>query len=102
MRLSLCSIFLFATLAVAENPEQWGNLARLKPGTNILVTQANGPRLEGKYQSFSGAAITLRTLSGEYSIERDRVVRVSTKPAPEEVFTDKYLPPKEQRMPPGQ
>jgi len=25
-----------------------------------------------------------------------------SKPAPEEVFTDKYLPPKEQRMPPGQ
>jgi hypothetical protein len=81
MRLRLYSVFLFAALAWAGDSNQWSNLARLKPGTNVLVVQANGLRLEGKYQSHSDTAITFRTVSGEYAVGKDRVVRVSTKPA---------------------
>lgn len=81
MRLNQFLMLLFATVAMAENSNQWGNFARLKPGSRITVIQTGGLRLEGNYLSFSDTAIRLGTVSGEYSIEKERVVRVSTRPA---------------------
>ncbi len=71
---------LSAGLLAAGDASDWSRLARIKPGENIQVVQTNKISLEGEFAGFSDTAIALRTAGGEVSIEKERIVRVSTKP----------------------
>lgn len=70
------------TVAVltAADIHDWNNLATIKAGENIRIVQANQISVEGEYASFSDSNLTLRSTAGELSIERERIVRVSTRP----------------------
>ena len=66
------------TLAQAAK-DSWDNLRQLKPGQRIEVVDKQMKTLKGEFVSFTDEAISLREASGEQSVERVNVVRVSVR-----------------------
>ena len=56
--------------------QSWDALRELKPGDVIIVRDNAGHERKGGFTTFSSDAISLKTRSGEMSIERPRVRRV--------------------------
>ena len=61
--------------------QSWEALSPLRPGDKIRVLEIAGAEHKGAFSSFTPQAITLRTGSGEVSVERSRVRRIQVRSA---------------------
>jgi hypothetical protein len=59
----------------------WDNLKRLAPGDDIRIVLNDKKSYKAKFQSVSDEAIVVRLATGDQAIERQSVLRVSTKGA---------------------
>jgi hypothetical protein len=59
--------------------QSWEALSPLRPGDKIRVLEIAGAEHKGAFSSFTAQAITLRTGSGELSVERSRVRRIQVR-----------------------
>jgi len=70
---------LFAVPVFGGDAGDWSNLRKLKPGVPIGVIQSDQKRVEGGFESFSDAGLTLRG-GPPIVIPKDSVVRVYRRP----------------------
>jgi hypothetical protein len=67
----LAMLLAFACFAsAAEQPVHWSDLGRLFSGRNVIIRLQNGKRVKGSAVAAGTDSITLRTSSGEKSIDR--------------------------------
>ena len=70
-------LFLVPLLQLAA--QSWDGLKQLRPGDKIRVLEIAGAEHKGVFSAVSAQAITLRTDSGELSVERSRVRRIQVR-----------------------
>ncbi len=75
-------LFLICVLAIPcvssawDKPPVWQNLNKLHEGDKIQVRVANAKKIDGTFMSFSDAAISVETLAGPQTIQRQDVQSV--------------------------
>ncbi len=62
-----------------KNQSGWDKLSQLTPGQEIRVKQKDGKSIQGNFRSAAGEAIVVSLTSGEQTINRQSVNRISTK-----------------------
>ena len=78
--LALAFLLLAPALTLSQSAgDSWDNLQQLKPGQKIQVVDKEMRTFRGEFVSFADETITLREKSGEQSVERVKVVRVSVR-----------------------
>lgn len=60
-------------------PNSWESLKQLQPGQEIKVVNAQMKTFQGEFVSFSDQALVLRDRTGQQSVSRPEVMRVSAK-----------------------
>jgi hypothetical protein len=70
---------VFASPTFAGGYTQWDNLRELRRGQRIGVVQSDLTLVEGRFEAFSGSAISLRA-DREILVEKDKVIRVYRRP----------------------
>jgi hypothetical protein len=74
---SLTAVLLTPTLLGAEVNRSWDTLvAKLKPGSRVVVVQHSGKQAEGNLLNITGETITLRAGDRPLTIQRDEVFRM--------------------------
>jgi hypothetical protein len=79
--LLLLGLFSAASLFAQEaRPEaNWANLKQVSPSDEVRVILADGKSFDGKFQTYTDSAVILRTITGEQSLSRESVLRISAK-----------------------
>jgi hypothetical protein len=62
-----------------NNQAGWDKLSQLSPGQEIRVRQNDGKSIRGNFRSVTGEAIVLSMTSGDHTISRLSVHKISTK-----------------------
>ena len=74
------SLSVIAGCAHAQDPEQsWDNLKTLRAGEKIQVVDQKLKSLDGTFVSFSDEAVSLEVKKNVVSVQRDNVLRVSSR-----------------------
>jgi len=80
MRTLLLMLFVLAlpcVLSAQSNPSSWGNLSALRPGQKIEVVETNLKKDTGTFAAVSDDDIRLNESTGEQTIPRASVMRVT-------------------------
>lgn len=79
---SIFALLLGVSLGRAEPPGEkanWNNLKNLLSGQEVQVVLTDAKSFQGRFQSVSDEALTVRLASGNKSFGRQTVLRVSSK-----------------------
>ena len=82
LALLVLSLGISATSAIGDdvkNQAAWDKLKRLSPGQQIQVVQNGAQSTTGNFRSVTDEAIVVSAATGDQTITRQSVVRVSTK-----------------------
>ena len=74
----LLIVFLLSAAIPGSCQSRWEALQELSPGQKIVVVETSMKRLEGKFVSAGGEALTLNVGRQQVSVNRDQVARVSS------------------------
>ena len=80
--LSILALVTVSALAASDSKpdaSQWDNLKQLAPGDGIRIVLNDMKSYAGQFQSVSDDAIVVRLTSGDQTLPRENVLRVSTK-----------------------
>ena len=80
--LSILALVTVSALAASDSKpdaSQWDNLKQLAPGDGIRIVLNDMKSYAGQFQSVSDDAIVVRLTSGDQTLSRESVLRVSTK-----------------------
>jgi hypothetical protein len=69
----------FPITALAGDHAQWDNLRELRRGQRIGVVQSDLTRVEGRFEAFTGSAVSLRA-DREIVVAKENVLRVYRRP----------------------
>ena len=69
---------LFALGLAAQTPD-WNNVKSIAPATQILIARAGSSAVRGELQSVSDDSISINASSGQQSVPRGQVARLSVR-----------------------
>ena len=78
---ALTVILVFGAGGYGEDGSNWDKVKRLSAGQEILVVQKDAKSFQGKLQSVSDETVVIRLATGEQTLAKGSVVRVSTRGA---------------------
>jgi len=77
MRRFLTMLLVFACLVSAgEQAAHWSDLSRVLAGRDVILRLQNGKRVKGSAVAVAADSITVRTSSGEESINRKAILEI--------------------------
>ena len=83
VRLALVFLLIVPALALAQSAKDtWNNLKKLAPGQRIQVVLNDTQSHSGQFLSVSDDGLVIRVGSEEQTLQRQDILRVSTKGAP--------------------
>ena len=73
------AIPLLAGTEAGNSQANWDRVKQLSPGQEVLVVQNNAQSFQGNLQSVSDDSIVIRLTTGERTVAKDNILRVSSK-----------------------
>jgi hypothetical protein len=75
--LFLSAVSSLSALGLAAQTPDWNNVKSIAPATQILIARAGSSAVRGEFQSVSDDSISINASSGQQSVPRGQVARLS-------------------------